>query len=184
MTNRVYLDDDRLMETLLPAMRSVLQAPDAFFRDLPPTHRYRGAILLLTAISMVSVFLSYPFYGALMLFLFPVVWIGMVVGLLAWARYLRWCVRRFSDDGRIAVSNAFLLSSYASVPLAAMFVPWLGAVASLWSLYLMWRGVVARGKVAPSIALMLVLFPMLLPIVFLVGALMLFPQLLNLLAAL
>ncbi|RMH50115.1 MAG: hypothetical protein D6682_07765 [Zetaproteobacteria bacterium] len=178
----VYMEDRRVMATMLPAARSVLRDPDAFFRGMPTTARYQLGILLLTAITMVSVFLAYPFYDALLMFLYPVIWVGTVVGTVVWAHYLSWGVRRFSD-GRMAPTNAFLLSSYASVPLVAAWIPWLGTVAFFWSLYLMWRGVVVRSGMRPGVALALIGLPMILPVVLLLGLLIAFPQLRALVSA-
>ncbi|MDQ6964051.1 MAG: YIP1 family protein [Mariprofundales bacterium] len=154
----VYLDIHRLMATMFPSCIAVLRSPREFFSGLPPTSRFFGSILLLTAISMLSGFIVYPFYGALMMFLFPVVWIILVIGMLAWSHFLSWAVGRFSES-RLVPSNAFLLSAYASVPLVAGFVPWVGLLAVLWFVYLMWLGIVERGRVSPQLAAGLVALP-------------------------
>ncbi|MDX8412864.1 MAG: YIP1 family protein [Mariprofundales bacterium] len=172
----VYFDIHKMMATIAPSCMGVLQSPKVFFKGLPPTSRFFGSIIILTAISMVSGFIVYPFYGALMMFLFPVVWIFLVMGMLSWAHFLSWGVGKFSDS-RLVPSNAFLLSAYASVPLVVGFVPWLGALAALWSIYLMWVGVVERGRVSPLLAAVLMVVPGSLLLASVAGLFVLLPQL-------
>jgi len=143
---------------------AAIKSPQQFFQALPPTHRFQGSILILTAVSMLSGFIAYPFYGALMMFMFPVVWIVLVSGLLMWSHFLSWGIRTFSAS-RLVPSNAFAISAHASVPLVLGFIPWLGALALLYSLYLMWVGIVERGRISSGLAIGLLSVPILLLLV-------------------
>lgn len=181
MNIMVYFDEGRMMETLVPSCVSVLKEPRAFFRGLPPTAKYYGSVLILTAIAMVAGFIAYPFRDALMMFMFPVVWVCLVMGLLMWAHVVSWAISAFSDS-RLVTSNAFAVLAFAAVPLVLAFIPWVGLAAAMWSIYLMWVGIAERGKVSAGLAAVLVAVPVVLLLLLFVAAVVSFPQLAALLA--
>ncbi|MDX8409326.1 MAG: YIP1 family protein [Mariprofundales bacterium] len=157
----IYVDDARMLQTMVPGCLSVLRTPREFFRQLPASPFYRNSIMVMTFVTMISVIVTVPFYTEAMLFLYPVVWVVALITLKLCEVYLVWAVRCFADQP-LAGSNAFRVITYASVPMALIFVPWLALVALLWSLYLMWLGLVERLKVAPGTAASIVLVPSLL----------------------
>jgi len=117
--------------------------------------------MVMTFVTILSVVFTLPFYAEAMLFLYPAVWVTALIVFKLSEIYLVWAVRHFA--GRpLAGSNAFRMVSYASVPMVLVFVPWLVLVALVWSLYLMWLGLVERLKVAPRVAAAIVLVPSLL----------------------
>jgi len=176
----VYFNIHAMMSTIFPSWSGVMRTPKAFFSGLPSTPRFFGSVLMITAVAMLAGFVVYPFDGALMMFAFPVTWIILVMGMLSWAHFLSWGIAKFSDS-RLVPSNAFLLSAYASVPLVVMFIPWLGIVAVVWSIYLMWVGIVERGRVSPLLAAGLMAVPGILLLAFAVLSIDMLPQLKHLL---
>jgi len=154
----VYVDADRMLQTMVPGCLGVVKSPRAFFRQLPASPLYRDSIMVLSFVSLLSVVVSVLFHAEAMLFLYPLVWVLMLITLKLFELYLSRTVR--GANGRpLAGCNAFRILTYASVPLALMFVPWLTLAAQFWALYLLWMGLVERVKVPSTVAAMAVFIP-------------------------
>ncbi|MDQ6951814.1 MAG: YIP1 family protein [Mariprofundales bacterium] len=170
----IYVDDARMLQTMVPGCLGVLRSPKEFFRAMPGSQLYRNSIMVLTFVSFLSVLVSMIFHAEAMLFLYPLVWVVMLIVLKLFETYLVAAVR--SVTGRaLAGSNAFRILTYASVPLALMFVPWLTMAAQAWALYLLWLGLVKRINVPAISAAVIVFLPgILLMVVGNVGVVMVF----------
>lgn len=172
----VYINDDKLMETFLPAVLGVLREPKRFFREMSGSC-YTGSILLVLAVTMVSVVTSLPFYGPGMMFLFPVVWLFTMVALKLSSLYLSWAVKKYSSL-RLPRRHPFTIVAYASIPLMFVYIPIVGWFASMWSLYLIYVGATEHGGLSFSKTLLIVILPTILPVVvFIVTVFLAFPQL-------
>jgi hypothetical protein len=144
----------------MPALKTVLSRPRAFFSAMPATGNYSANIVLLTLITLIGTLLGAPFSGFMILFILPFIWLFMLLSMWAWAAYLAWAVRTFTDR-QLDTVNAFQLATYASVPMLFSFVPLLGFIASIWNLYLNWLALVARVEVKEGTAIMIILVPLL-----------------------
>ncbi len=153
-----YFDSNRPMSTLLPSIRSLLRDPRAFFRSLPKQTRYQEGVFLLSLTILACAFLSAPFAGMTMLFLFPVIW-GIFLGAAwIWSRYLRWAVHTLARQplGKV---TAFDIAAYGSIPMAICSLPYLGILGFLGSLYLQTQALIHLARINPGTAWMIVLIP-------------------------
>jgi len=163
----IYFNTNRMTETLIPACKSVLLQPRALFEQMPKTGLYMNGFGLLSLIVLASSLVSVPFIGFAMIFMLPFFWGVMLLSYWIWAGYLGWAVTTFGDQ-QLSTPHAFQLAGYAAVPLIVGFVPFIGLIASIWSLYLSWLGLVANVKVKPAAAAIIIAIPVLLTLVLLV----------------
>ncbi len=175
-----YFSSQAPMRSLWPAVRGIIFAPQGFFAGLPRAIYYRDALFFASIVIFAMSFLSIPFHSMLLLFLLPATWGLGLIGLWLWSRYLRWAVRGFADV-RLSKANAFQLCAYATLPMALAAIPYLGGIALLWNIYLLWQGLVSYARVKAGVAAAIVLLPMVLLALTAIGlgsaALRLVPQL-------
>jgi len=163
----IYFNINRMTETLVPACKAVLLQPRALFEQLPRTSLYMNGFGLLSLIVLASSLVSVPFIGFAMIFMLPFFWGFMLFSYWIWAGYLSWAVSTFGGQ-KLSTAHAFQLASYAAVPMVAGFVPFVGLVATVWSLYLSWLALVVNVKVKPAAATVIIAIPVLLVLVLLV----------------
>ncbi len=150
----MYFDYNKPVETMLPALRAMLAAPDAFFRDLPKGHSRVNALFLLTVTTLLLGAVATVFHGFGWLFLLPVVWGLMLGAAWLWSLWLR-RVSSMAGGERLTRVLAFEITAYAALPLAVAMTPWVGWLGVLFSLYLQVRALAARGAKAGAVWLML-----------------------------
>lgn len=178
--NNMYFSGNAPLKSLLPAVRGIVLAPGAFFAGMPRAIYYRDALFFVSVVIFGCSFLSVPFYSMLFLFLLPATWGLGLIGMWLWSRYLSWAVKGFTD-ARLSPANAFQLSAYAALPMLLAAIPYLGWIALLWNLYLLWQGLVSFCRLRAGVAAAIVLLPVLILGLSLVAlgsvALQLLPQL-------
>lgn len=161
-----YFEANRMGATFLPAFRALMTTPRSFLAAMPGTAYFREGIALLTLVVLVATAISIPFRGFSMAFMVPFVWGFMLLSSRLLAAYLA-----LTAGSGLTSANAFLLVAYASVPQVAAMVPYIAVPAGLWSLYLLWLGLVVRGGVNPVRAAMVLCVPVVV-VAGLVGVLM------------
>ena len=153
-----YFDKNRPMQTFLLSVRDILTSPKAFFAELPPAAFYATSIFILTGIVFIASFAGIPFRGFSLLFMVPVSWGLSLIALKFWSAYLSWAVKAMAH-GKLTTANAFHISSYAFVPLVLAYIPVVGLIACVWSIYLLWVALVSRCHVKPGLAAIIIVIP-------------------------
>lgn len=153
-----YFEFNRPMQTFVPALRSILTAPGAFFTDAPTTAAYSGSFFFLSIVIFLASFIGVPFRDMTLLFLLPVTWGLTAISVRLWAAYLCWAAKRFADVS-ISSSNAFMIASYASAPLLFSFLPFIGSLAGIWNLYLLWIALTQRYSIKSGTAITILAIP-------------------------
>jgi len=175
-----YFEINKPLQTFIPAVRSILTTPQAFFEELPPAAFYSNAIFFVSIPIFIASFISVPFHSMTLLFLFPATWGLTLIGLLFWSKYMSWAVKTLAKS-RLTTPNAFQISTYAAVPLVLLSIPYVGLIAWLWNLYLLWVALVNRCKVKAGMAALIIAVPALIfatsAAVFLRLIVQMFPQL-------
>ncbi len=156
----IYFSANRPLASFLPAARGLIGGPRAFFEKMPRAIYYRDAMFFVSIVIFAFSFISVPFYSMLFLFLLPVTWGASLIGLWLWARYLRWAVKA-SAGGKLSSVNAFQISAYAALPMALAAIPYVGALASLLNLYLIWQGLIGFCRIGAGKAAAILLVPVL-----------------------
>ncbi len=150
----MYFDYNKPLGTLIPSLRAMLAAPDAFFRDLPKGHSRVNALFLLTVTTLLLGVVATVFHGFGWLFMLPVVWGALIGAAWLWSLWLRRAALMTGGE-RLTRVMSFEIAAYASLPLAVAAVPWVGWLGVLFSLYLQVRALTARGAKAGAVWLML-----------------------------
>ncbi|MDX8391584.1 MAG: YIP1 family protein [Mariprofundaceae bacterium] len=156
--NIIYFDGNQPTETLIPTIRALLFQPREFFAAMPKAIFYRNGLFFVTVIVFALSFLSIPFHSMAMLFLVPVTWGTALIGMRFLGAYLRWAVATFAKT-RLTSVNAFQICAYAFLPMLLSPLSWLGVVGLLWSIYLLWLGLVAHCRISAGAALTIVSIP-------------------------
>ncbi len=156
--NITYFEANRPAQTLISTLRTLFSQPRDFFAAMPVAIFYRNSVFFVSIIVFGLSFLAIPFYGMTMLFMFPATWGLVLIGLRFLSAYLRWAVKTFAK-ARLSSMNAFQLIGYAFLPMLFSTLSWFGVVALLWSVYLLWLGLVAHCKVKAGTALTIVAVP-------------------------
>ncbi|RMH62765.1 MAG: hypothetical protein D6678_00470 [Zetaproteobacteria bacterium] len=153
-----FFDSSRPLQTLFPAMMSMVRNPGAFFEALPFHPYYRHGVFLASFAVLLFSFLAVPFHGVLTLFIFPISWAAVLLFVWLWSRYLSWAMRTIP---RLPMPRllAFNITSYCVIPLALLAIPYVGWIGLLASVYLQWQALVHRGKVNSATALMMSIVP-------------------------
>lgn len=154
-----YFSGNQAIQTLFPTIKALLTRPRIFFEQMPRAIYRRDAIFFATIVIFGFSFLSVPFYSMLLLFLLPLTWGLALVGLWLWSQYLRWAVRTFTGS-KLSMANAFQLSAYAALPMVLATIPYVGILAGLWSLYLLWLGLIGYCKISGGKAAMVLFVPL------------------------
>jgi hypothetical protein len=156
-----YFSSNRITETLLPAIKSVITEPRLFFEEMQATTSYRDSLILMSLIMLVpSLIISLP-TGIFALLVIPFFLGLMLVCTWLWAWYLSWAVRVFSKS-QLSTAAAFQICAYSAVPQLLSWVPGVNIFTSLWNLYLTWQGLVSHAKVGSGKALLILVIPMIL----------------------
>ncbi|MDQ6988101.1 MAG: YIP1 family protein [Mariprofundaceae bacterium] len=156
--NITYFEANRPAQTLISTLRTLVAQPRAFFAAMPVALFYRNSVFFVSIIVFALSFLAIPFYGMTMLFMFPATWGLLLIGLRFLSAYLRWGVKTFAKT-RLSSMNAFQLAGYAFLPMLFSTLSWFGVVALLWSIYLLWLGLVAHCRISAGAALTVVAVP-------------------------
>jgi len=175
-----YFDKNKPLQSFPPAFLAILTTPKSFFTTIPTATFHSTALFFASIIIFIASFLAVPAHSLGVLFLVPVIWGLSLIALWAWSAFMAWAVKAVGG-GKLGPATSFLISAYAAAPLLLAGVPYAGAIAGVWSLYLLWVALVNRCKLAPGKALLIILAPTLLIAVSLTGLLReltkLFPQL-------
>jgi len=153
-----YFEKNNPFKSFVPAMHSVLTTPASFFRDLKPAAFYSNAIFFASILIFITSFVGVIFHSMTLLFLLPVTWGLSLIGMWFWSAYMSWAVKKLAH-GKLTKANAFQISAYAAAPLILSTVPVLGAIASLWNLYLLWVALVHRCQVKAGMAALIIAIP-------------------------
>jgi len=156
--NITYFEANRPAQTLISTMRTLFVQPRAFFAAMPVAIFYRNSVFFVSIIVFALSFLAIPVYGMTMLFLLPATWGVVLIALRFLGAYLRWGVTTLGK-ARLSTMNAFQLAAYAFLPMLFSTLSWFGVVALLWSIYLLWLGLVAHCKIKAGTALTIVAVP-------------------------
>ncbi len=156
-----YFTGNAATTSFLPAIKSLLTGPRAFFANMPRAIYLRDAMFFVSIVIFLFSFLSVPFYSMALLFLLPATWGGALIFLLLWSKYLRWAVKTFTDS-KLSAANAFQISAYAALPMALAAIPFLGFLAGLANLYLLWVGLSSYCRLRGGVAAVILLVPMVL----------------------
>ncbi|HKI61728.1 MAG TPA: YIP1 family protein [Mariprofundaceae bacterium] len=154
----IYFTGNKPSATLLPTVKALLTTPGSFFENMPRAIYFKDAMFFISIVVFAFSFLSIPFHGALFLFMLPVTWGAVLISLWLWSKYMSWAVRTFTDK-KLSAANAFQLSGYASLPMLLCAIPYVGAVAGLWNLYLIWLGLVSYCRVSAGAAMVILIVP-------------------------
>jgi hypothetical protein len=157
----IYFTGNKPTETLLPTVKALLTSPRSFFENMPRAIYFKDAMFFVSIIVFAFSFLSVPFHSVLFLFMLPVTWGALLISLWLWSKYLSWAVRTFTDK-KLSAANAFQLSGYASLPLVLCTIPYVGVVAVLLNLYLLWLGLVSYCRVSGGAAMTILIVPIVL----------------------
>lgn len=156
-----YFDKNKPMQSLIPALKDIFSSPAAFFAELPSEAFYSNPLFFASIVIFFATFAGVPFYSLALLFMVPVIWSLSLISLWLWATYMGWAVRVFAK-GKLTTTNAFQISAYAAAPLALSTIPYIGAIAGLWNLYLLWVALVNRCRVSATTAIVIIAIPTLL----------------------
>jgi len=167
----VYFEANRPVQTLIPAIRSLVSQPRAFFASLPTAIYYRDSLFFASIIVFVLSALSIPFLSMLMLFLFPLTLGIVMIGMRFLSSYLRWAASSFAKT-RLPTAHAFQLSAYAFLPMMFSALSWFGIAALLASMYLLWLGLVTNCRIQSITALLIIAVPFV--VVTMIGSAMMF----------
>jgi len=155
-----YFESNRPWQTVLPAIKALLTRPAAFFADMPFAVFYGNSLFFASIIIFGLTFLAVPFYSIGMLFMLPFTWGSILIGMWLLSAYMSWAVRAFGE-GRLTQANAFQLSAYALMPMLFIGFSWAGILAFVWSMYLVWLGLVAHCRIAAGRSVLVLVFPLL-----------------------
>ncbi len=153
----ICFSSDRIGETLPAAFRQTLTRPVAWFSAMPKATGYRDSLVLLAIYIAIPALVASALTGFItILIILP---LSLALGLIAtwlWAWYLAWASRVFGKS-HLTTADAFQICAAASAPMVFSVIPFMMPVATLWSLYLTWQGMVSHGKVGGGAALLIIL---------------------------
>jgi len=153
-----YFDKNKPMQSLLPALRDIVTSPKAFFSELPGAAFHSNSLFFASIIIFAATFIGVASYNLGMLFMIPVIWGLSLISLWLWSAYMSWAVKNLAK-GKLTTANAFQISAYAATPMALATIPYIGAIAGLWNLYLLWVALVNRCKISSGMALTIIAVP-------------------------
>ncbi|MDQ6972612.1 MAG: YIP1 family protein [Mariprofundaceae bacterium] len=156
----VYFQSSQPAQTLIGTIKSLIMQPRGFFAGMPFAVFYANSLFFATIVVLGLSFLSVPFYNLGMLFMVPVIWGVIIIGMRLLAMYMHWAVPALAG-GRLTTANAFQLSAYASMPMLFVGLSWFGIVAFLWSMYLLWVGLTSYCRIRTGGALAVIILPLL-----------------------
>ncbi|OIO69066.1 MAG: hypothetical protein COW19_04410 [Zetaproteobacteria bacterium CG12_big_fil_rev_8_21_14_0_65_55_1124] len=166
-----YFHNNRPAQTFLAALKSLATQPREFFAGAPFAVFYGNSLFFASIIIFILTFLAVPSYSLGMLFMLPVTWGSILIGMYMLAAYMSWGVKAFTGV-RLTPANAFQLSAYAFAPMMFVGLSWAGLAAFLYSMYLLWLGLTAHCRIAGARAVLVLVVPVL--IVAMIGGAMMF----------
>ncbi len=170
-TEITYFQSNRPAQTFLAALKSLLTQPREFFAGAPFAVFYGNSLFFASIIIFILTFVAVPFYSLGMLFMLPFTWGCILIGMWMLAAYISWGVKAFGG-ARLTPANAFQLSAYAFAPMMFVGLSWGGTVAFLWSMYLLWLGLVSHCRISGGRAVAVIIVPLI--IVAMIGGAMMF----------
>jgi len=166
-----YFQSNRPAQTFLAALKSLLMQPREFFAGMPFAVFYGNSLFFASIIIFILTFVAVPFYTLGMLFMLPFTWGCILIGMWMLAAFISWGVKAFGG-ARLTQANAFQLSAYALAPMMFVGLSWGGAVAFLWSMYLLWQGLASHCRISGGRAAAVIIVPLM--IVAMIGGAMMF----------
>ena len=157
----IYFQRDNPVRTLIPAVKALITRPREFFAGMPFTGFYINSLFFASIIIFGLTVLSVPDYSLGMLFMMPLLWGAILIGMWIMAVYISWATKIFAGT-RLTQANAFQLSSYAMLPMLFVGLYWFGIAAFLGSVYLFWLGLVAHCRISAGRAVVVLILPVLL----------------------
>jgi hypothetical protein len=167
----VYFQSNRPAPTFFAALKSLLTQPREFFANMPFAVFYGNSLFFASIIIFILTFVAVPFYSLGMLFMLPFTWGCILIGMWALAAFISWGVKAFGG-ARLTQANAFQVSSYALAPMMFVGLSWGGALAFLWSMYLLWIGLASYCRISGGRAAAVITVPLM--IVAMIGGAMMF----------
>jgi len=156
----VYFQSNRPGGSFISSLKALLIRPREFFADMPFAVFYGNSLFFASIIIFALTFLAVPFYSIGMLFMVPFTWGSILIGMWFLSAYMSWAVKAFGG-GKLTQANAFQLSAYALMPMLFIGLSWAGVAAFVWSMYLVWLGLVAHCRIAAGRAVLVLAFPLL-----------------------
>jgi len=166
-----YFESNRPWKTVFPAMKDLITRPAQFFAGMPFAVFYGNSLFFVSIIIFILTFVAVPFYSLGMLFMLPFTWGSILIGMWMLAAFISWGVKAFGG-ARLTPANAFQLSAYAFAPMMFVGLSWAGAIAFLWSMYLLWLGLASHCRISGGRAVAVIIVPLL--IVAMIGGAMMF----------
>ncbi|MDX8406048.1 MAG: YIP1 family protein [Mariprofundus sp.] len=153
-----YFDKNKPIQTLVPAMRDIITSPQSFFTTMPAATFHSNAMFFASIVIFTASFIAVPFHSLGVLFLTPVIWSLSLISLWVWSKYMSWAVKTLAKS-KLGPATSFQITAYASLPLILSAVPYIGAVAGLFNMYLLWVALVKRCHVSSMMALIIIAIP-------------------------
>lgn len=156
-----YFQSNSPVRTFIPAVKSLLRNPAAYFAGLPFQVFFGNSLFFVSIVIFLSIFLAVPFYTIGIMFLIPFIWGLLLIGMWFMSMYINWAMKSFGG-GKITPANAYQVTAYAFVPMALVGVSWLGVLAFTANIYLMWLGLKEYCKVPGGRAAAVLVVPVIL----------------------
>ncbi|MDQ7010834.1 MAG: YIP1 family protein [Mariprofundaceae bacterium] len=154
-----YFSTNDPVASIVGAIRDVMTKPGDFFANMPAGKDYGNSVVFLV-ITLLIPFLMMLFpAGGIGLLILPVAVVFMLLMAWLWAWYLGWAVRRFCH-GNLSTADAFQICAYSNAPNLLAWIPVLNIVASFWTLFLEWRGLVSFARIRSGQAIAVLLVPL------------------------
>lgn len=154
-----YFSTDDPVTSMVGAIRDVITTPGDFFANMPADKGYGNSIIFLTVTLLIPFLIILAPTGGMGMLILPVAVIFMLLMTWLWAWYLGWAVRRFCH-GDLSTADAFQICAYSNVPNLLAWIPILNILASFWTLFLEWRGLVSFARIRSGQAIAVLLVPL------------------------
>jgi hypothetical protein len=152
-----YFSSDRIGDSLVPTVKTVMTRPREFFERMPVAESYGNSLILLSIYLAIPALIVSIFSGVITLIvILPLSLLFGVIGTWMWAWYLSWAARVFCKVP-LSIPDAFQLCAYSAAPMLFSWIPLIGSVSFFWNLFLNWQGMVSHAKVGGGAALMIIL---------------------------
>ncbi len=152
-----YFSSERIGETLLPSFRATMTSPTPCFENMPTALDYKNSAILLVIYLLIPALAASIFSGIItIIFILPIFLLFGVAGTWSWAWYLGWAARTFCKSSLTTV-DAFQICAYGAAPSIFSIIPFAGVIATMWSLYLNWQGLVSHARIGGGSALLIIL---------------------------
>jgi len=152
-----YFSSERIGETLLPSFKATMTSPTPCFENMSVAHGYKNAMILLAIYLTIPALAISILSGVItVIFILPAFLLFGIAGTWSWAWYLGWAARTFCKSS-LTTADAFQICAYGAAPVIFSVIPFANMIATLWSLYLNWQGLVSHARIGGGSALLIIL---------------------------